>query len=189
MLDIPFFPSLSYSLFHHRTPCGYCFVEFFTRQAALDCVNFLSGTMCDNSVIRCELDAGFKPGRQFGRGQHGGQYRNDPWNRNPAPRGRGHGYQNASGYKRKSGGGGSYHQQRDEQMEEEDASRGGRRGNDELEGSGDIDGPLRSKRRVVHMMEITTSSSSGDMNQNSNNKHNEVVEEVGTTTIPVSSAV
>ena len=39
------------------------------------------------------------------------------------------------------------------------------------------------------MMEITSSSSSGDMNQNSNNKHNEVVEEVGTTTIPVSSAV
>lgn len=60
-----------------RTPCGFCFVEYFTRQAALDAVNFLSGTVCDSNVIRCELDAGFKPGRQIGRGALGGQTRDD----------------------------------------------------------------------------------------------------------------
>lgn len=60
-----------------RTPCGFCFVEFFQRQSALDAVCFLSGTVCDSNVIRCELDAGFKPGRQIGRGAFGGQTRDD----------------------------------------------------------------------------------------------------------------
>ena len=35
------------------------------------------GTMCDDRKIRCELDGGFKQGRQFGRGVSGGQIRDE----------------------------------------------------------------------------------------------------------------
>ena len=60
-----------------KTPCGFCFVEYYTRESAYDCLKCISGTMCDGQIIRCELDAGFKPGRQFGRGQSGGQVRDE----------------------------------------------------------------------------------------------------------------
>lgn len=61
----------------HLTPCGFCFVEYFTHEHARECLKFISGTMCDNRVIRCELDGGFKQGRQFGRGASGGQIRDE----------------------------------------------------------------------------------------------------------------
>lgn len=60
-----------------KQPCGFCFVEYYSRQHTLDCLNYISGTICDNQIIRCDLDAGYKPGRQYGRGQSGGQVRDE----------------------------------------------------------------------------------------------------------------
>ena len=60
-----------------RTPCGFAFVEYVSRKDALDAVVFLSGSKLDEKIIRVELDAGFKPGRQYGRGSSGGQVRDD----------------------------------------------------------------------------------------------------------------
>jgi len=60
-----------------KTPCGFCFVEYCHRPHALQAVSLLSGTKLDGKVIRVELDAGFQPGRQYGRGVSGGQVRDD----------------------------------------------------------------------------------------------------------------
>ncbi len=60
-----------------KTPCGFAFVEYENREHALNAVAYLSGTKLDEKVIRVELDAGFKPGRQYGRGKRGGQVRDD----------------------------------------------------------------------------------------------------------------
>mmetsp|Transcript_35545 Transcript_35545/g.36222 ORF Transcript_35545/g.36222 Transcript_35545/m.36222 type:complete len:297 (+) Transcript_35545:87-977(+) len=60
-----------------KTPCGFCFVEYYTHKAAIDCLRYISGTVCDDNIVRCELDAGFKPGRQYGRGKSGGQVRDE----------------------------------------------------------------------------------------------------------------
>jgi nuclear cap-binding protein subunit 2 len=60
-----------------KTPCGFCFVEYYSREDALASVSLLSSTKLDGNVIRVELDAGFQPGRQYGRGQKGGQVRDD----------------------------------------------------------------------------------------------------------------
>jgi nuclear cap-binding protein subunit 2 len=60
-----------------KTPCGFCFVEYFLKEHAQACSNFISGTKLDQRVIRCELDGGFQEGRQYGRGNSGGQVRDD----------------------------------------------------------------------------------------------------------------
>jgi len=60
-----------------KTPCGFGFVEFAQRDDALAAVAHVSGTKLDGKVIRVELDAGFQPGRQYGRGVSGGQVRDD----------------------------------------------------------------------------------------------------------------
>ncbi|CAK4159685.1 unnamed protein product [Aphanomyces euteiches] len=60
-----------------KTPCGFCFVEYFTKEHAQACSNFISGTKLDQRVIRCDLDGGFIEGRQYGRGTSGGQVRDD----------------------------------------------------------------------------------------------------------------
>ena len=60
-----------------KTPCGFCFVEYYKSEHALNCLKFISNTVCDDQIIRCELDAGFIPGRQYGRGKSGGQVRDD----------------------------------------------------------------------------------------------------------------
>ncbi|KXS09183.1 RNA-binding domain-containing protein [Gonapodya prolifera JEL478] len=64
-----------------RTPCGFCFVEYYTHASALACLQFINGTKLDERIIRTDLDLGFEEGRQFGRGKSGGQvrdeYRND----------------------------------------------------------------------------------------------------------------
>lgn len=57
--------------------CGFCFVEYYTYEHACACLKYISGTMCDGQIIRCELDGGFQPGRQYGRGKSGGQVRNE----------------------------------------------------------------------------------------------------------------
>lgn len=57
----------------HRTPCGFCFVEFYTNAEALATMRYISGTKLDERIIRCDLDLGYRDGRQFGRGKSGGQ--------------------------------------------------------------------------------------------------------------------
>lgn len=59
------------------TPCGFCFVEYYTHKDALDCMKYISGTKLDERIIRTDLDPGYKEGREFGRGRSGGQVRDE----------------------------------------------------------------------------------------------------------------
>ncbi|KAJ3336835.1 nuclear cap binding complex subunit [Gonapodya sp. JEL0774] len=61
-----------------KTPCGFCFVEYYSHQSALSSLLFLNGTKLDERPIRTDLDPGFEEGRQYGRGKSGGQVR-DEW--------------------------------------------------------------------------------------------------------------
>jgi nuclear cap-binding protein subunit 2 len=56
-----------------KTPCGFCFVEFYERSSAANAVHYINGTKLDNRIIRTDWDIGFKEGRQYGRGRGGGQ--------------------------------------------------------------------------------------------------------------------
>jgi nuclear cap-binding protein subunit 2 len=56
-----------------KTPCGFCFVEYYTHQDALDCMKYIGGTKLDERVIRTDLDEGFAEGRQYGRGKSSGR--------------------------------------------------------------------------------------------------------------------
>ncbi|XP_049848384.1 uncharacterized protein LOC126314451 [Schistocerca gregaria] len=58
-----------------HTPCGFCFVEYYTHEAAEDCVYYINGTKLDDRIIRVDWDTGFVEGRQYGRGTNGGQIR------------------------------------------------------------------------------------------------------------------
>ncbi|KAJ8078702.1 nuclear cap binding complex subunit [Marasmius tenuissimus] len=60
-----------------RTPCGFCFVEYYTHAEALASMRYVSGTKLDERIVRCDLDLGYKEGRQFGRGKSGGQVRDE----------------------------------------------------------------------------------------------------------------
>ena len=60
-----------------KTPCGFCFVEYYTHQDALDCMKYIGGTKLDERIIRTDLDPGFTEGRQYGRGKSGGQVRDE----------------------------------------------------------------------------------------------------------------
>lgn len=40
-------------------------------------MKYINGTKLDERVIRCDLDPGFKEGRQYGRGRSGGQVRDE----------------------------------------------------------------------------------------------------------------
>lgn len=53
---------------HHKTPCGFCFVEYYNHQDALDCMKYIGGTKLDERIIRTDLDPGFQEGRQYGYG-------------------------------------------------------------------------------------------------------------------------
>ncbi|KAK9471654.1 uncharacterized protein V1510DRAFT_419252 [Dipodascopsis tothii] len=60
-----------------KTPCGFCFVEYYEREAALDCMKYVNQTKLDERIIRTDLDIGFREGRQYGRGRSGGQVRDE----------------------------------------------------------------------------------------------------------------
>ena len=60
-----------------KTPCGFCFVEYYKHQEALDCLKYIGGTKLDERIIRADLDPGFSEGRQYGRGKSGGQVRDE----------------------------------------------------------------------------------------------------------------
>ena len=36
-------------------------------------MRYVNGTRLDDRIVRCDWDAGFKEGRQYGRGKSGGQ--------------------------------------------------------------------------------------------------------------------
>lgn len=61
----------------HKTPCGFCFVEYYTRADAENAMRYVNGTKLDDRIIRTDWDAGFIEGRQFGRGKSGGQVRDE----------------------------------------------------------------------------------------------------------------
>ncbi|KRX46951.1 Nuclear cap-binding protein subunit 2, partial [Trichinella sp. T9] len=60
-----------------RTPCGFCFVEYYVREDAENAMNYLNGARLDDRVIRTDWDPGFTEGRQYGRGKSGGQVRDE----------------------------------------------------------------------------------------------------------------
>lgn len=60
-----------------KTPCGFCFVEYYLREDAEDAMRCINGTRLDDRIIRTDWDAGFVEGRQYGRGKHGGQVRDE----------------------------------------------------------------------------------------------------------------
>lgn len=60
-----------------KTPCGFCFVEYYLREDAENAIRYINGTRLDDRIIRTDWDAGFVEGRQFGRGKHGGQVRDE----------------------------------------------------------------------------------------------------------------
>ena len=42
-----------------KTSCGFCFVEHYTHQDALDCMKYVGGTKLDERIIRTDLDPEF----------------------------------------------------------------------------------------------------------------------------------
>nr|ABK25999.1 unknown [Picea sitchensis] len=60
-----------------KTPCGFCFVLFYSREDTEDAVKYISGTILDDRSIRVDFDWGFQEGRQWGRGRSGGQVRDE----------------------------------------------------------------------------------------------------------------
>ncbi|KAH9622953.1 hypothetical protein KSS87_019805 [Heliosperma pusillum] len=60
-----------------KTPCGFCFILYYSRQDTEDAVKYISGTILDDRPIRVDFDWGFQEGRQWGRGRSGGQVRDE----------------------------------------------------------------------------------------------------------------
>lgn len=61
-----------------NTPCGFCFVEYFSREDAETCVRFLNGLLLDGRPIRTDFDwCGALEERRYGRGRNGGQVRDE----------------------------------------------------------------------------------------------------------------
>ncbi|RZB76868.1 nuclear cap-binding protein subunit 2-like [Glycine soja] len=60
-----------------KTPCGFCFVLYYSREDTEDACKYISGTILDDRPIRVDFDWGFQDGRQWGRGRSGGQVRDE----------------------------------------------------------------------------------------------------------------
>lgn len=60
-----------------KTPCGFAFVEYFSREHCIAAQYLLTGKTLEGRAVKFELDPGFKEGRQYGRGKGGGQIRDD----------------------------------------------------------------------------------------------------------------
>jgi RNA recognition motif-containing protein len=41
---------------HRRTPCGFCFVQFYTRADTESCVKYLNGAQLDDREMRIDFD-------------------------------------------------------------------------------------------------------------------------------------
>ncbi|XP_059280562.1 nuclear cap-binding protein subunit 2-like [Lycium ferocissimum] len=60
-----------------KTPCGFCFIMYYSRDDTEDSAKYISGTILDDRPIRVDFDWGFQEGRQWGRGRSGGQVRDE----------------------------------------------------------------------------------------------------------------
>ena len=60
-----------------KSPCGFCFVEFYSHEDSAKAISILNTTSLDDRILRADWDAGIEDGRQFGRGQTGDQWRDD----------------------------------------------------------------------------------------------------------------
>lgn len=81
----------------HKTPCGFCFVEYGKHLDALYAIRYLNQTKLDDRVIKVDLDPGFKEGRQYGRGASGGQVQDEfRYNYDPGRGGYGKRWDNAA---------------------------------------------------------------------------------------------
>ena len=58
----------------------FSFFRYYAREDAEIAMRYINGTRLDERLIRTDWDAGFKEGRQFGRGKHGGQVPPTPSN-------------------------------------------------------------------------------------------------------------
>ncbi|ELP86129.1 nuclear cap-binding protein subunit, putative [Entamoeba invadens IP1] len=58
---------------HRNEYCGFCFVEYKTREDADYAKRALDKTQVDGKFIRVDWDYGYKEGREFGRGKDGEQ--------------------------------------------------------------------------------------------------------------------
>ena len=56
---------------------GFAFIEFLDKESAKLSKNTLTGAVIDDKVIRVDIDVGFEEGRQYGRGRHGFQIRDE----------------------------------------------------------------------------------------------------------------
>lgn len=73
--------------FHYSMNCACCGrfeyltdlnphrIRYYIRASAENAMRFINGTRLDDRIIRTDWDAGFKEGRQYGRGKSGGQVR------------------------------------------------------------------------------------------------------------------
>lgn len=48
-------------------------LRYYSREDSENAMRYVNGTRLDDRIIRTDWDAGFKEGRQFGRGKSGGQ--------------------------------------------------------------------------------------------------------------------
>lgn len=63
---------------YKMTPCGFCFVVYYSHQDAQTCITFLNGVKLDSRPIRVDIDWGGRfETRRFGRGRSGGQVRDE----------------------------------------------------------------------------------------------------------------
>mmetsp|Transcript_14058 Transcript_14058/g.42893 ORF Transcript_14058/g.42893 Transcript_14058/m.42893 type:complete len:177 (-) Transcript_14058:295-825(-) len=62
---------------YSKTPCGFCFIEYYRRADTEDAVRFLNSMKLDERLARVDWDGGFVEGRQYGRGRSGGQVRDE----------------------------------------------------------------------------------------------------------------
>lgn len=58
-------------------PCGFCFIKYDTHYEALDAVALCHNMEIDEKIITVKLDAGYRTNRRYGRGETGGQVRDD----------------------------------------------------------------------------------------------------------------
>ncbi|XP_055388746.1 nuclear cap-binding protein subunit 2B-like [Condylostylus longicornis] len=63
-----------------KSPCGFCFIRYYTHAAANRAVEYLNGIQFDERPIRVDWDSGdgiTEEYRKFGRGVHGLQWRDE----------------------------------------------------------------------------------------------------------------
>ena len=52
-------PNLPQSVYLIQTPCGFCFVEYYTRDSAENAMRWVNGTRLDDRIVRSDWDCGF----------------------------------------------------------------------------------------------------------------------------------